>query len=77
MSSNKTPFELRFEMFKEARNILSEQYFTEREDALSKHQIETESGKNPDFPEPKLYPNFNEIEDMAHRINTFVSCISN
>ena len=78
MSSNKTPFELRFEMFKEAKSILSEQYYSEREDALSRHQIETDAylvgaGNKPEFPELPSYPTFNDFEDMAHRINTFVS----
>ena len=73
MSSNKTPFELRFEMFKEAKSILSEQYYSEREDALTKFNGEIEVGLNPVFPEPPSYPTFNDFEDMAHRINTFVS----
>ena len=73
MSSNKTPFELRFDIFNEAKSILSEQYYSEREDALSRHQIETDAGKNPDLPEPPTYPSFSEIRDMAQRINKFVS----
>jgi len=73
MSSNKTPFELRFDIFNEAKSILSEQYYSEREDALSRHQIETDAGKNPELPEPPTYPSFSEIRDMAQRINKFVS----
>ena len=73
MSSNKTPFELRFDIFNEAKSILGEQYYSEREDALSRHQIETDAGNKPEFPEPPTYPSFSEIRDMAQRINKFVS----
>ena len=73
MSSNKTPFELRFDIFNEAKSVLCEQYYSEREDALSRHQIETDAGNKPEFPEPPTYPSFSEIRDMAQRINKFVS----
>jgi hypothetical protein len=73
MSSNKTPFELRFDIFNEAKSVLCEQYYSEREDILSRHQIETEAGSKPELPELPSYPSFSEIRDMAQRINTFVS----
>jgi hypothetical protein len=73
MSSNKTPFELRFDIFNEAKGSLVEQYNSEREDALSRHQIETDAGNKPEFPELPSYPSFSEIRDMAQRINKFVS----
>ena len=78
MSSNKTPFELRFDIFNEAKSILGEQYYSEREDALSRHQIETDAyirgaGNKPEFPELPSYPSFYAIRDMAARINNFVS----
>ncbi len=34
MSSNKKPFELRFEIFTEAKSMLTEQHHSAREDAL-------------------------------------------
>lgn len=73
MSSNKTPFELRFDIFNEAKGSLVEQYNSEREDALSRHQIETDAGNKPEFPELPSYPSFYAIRDMAARINNFVS----
>tara|TARA_B110000503_G_scaffold141499_1_gene235264 strand:+ start:323 stop:568 length:246 start_codon:yes stop_codon:yes gene_type:complete len=73
MSSNKTPFELRFEIFNQAKNMLSDKYYSEREDALSKYHSEVDSGKKPDFPEMPSYPTFDEVKDMAQLINTFVS----
>lgn len=78
MSSNKTPFELRFDIFNEAKSILCEQYYSEREDVLSRHQIETDAyivgaGHKPEFPELPSYPSFYAIRDMAARINNFVS----
>ena len=75
MSSNKTPFELRFEIFNQAKNMLSEQYQHKRDDALSKYYSEVDSGKKPDFPEMPSYPTFFEFRDMAQLINTFVSSI--
>ena len=69
----KTPFELRFDIFNEAKTILTDKYHGERDDAISKYHSETDAGKNPDFPEPISYPTFSDIKDMAQRINIFVS----
>jgi len=72
-TSHKTPFELRFDIFNQAKDILTDQYHGERDDAISKYHSETDAGRNPDFPEPISYPTFSEIRDMAQNINMFVS----
>jgi len=72
-TSHKTPFELRFDIFNQAKDILTDQYHAGRESAINQYSFEVEAGQNPDYPEPTSYPTFSEIRDMAQSINTFVS----
>ena len=71
--SNKTPFELRFEIFQVARDQLESQFHIDRSSLEMKYDWETAAGKNPEVPAFPEYPTFSEISEYASRINGFVS----
>lgn len=64
-----TPYELRFEIFKQAYNMLNDQFSVEYETA----RCWNENSKNNvtmDYPE---FPSLNRVLEQAEIINTFVS----
>jgi len=71
--SNKTPFELRFEIFQKASEMLEFQFNTQRDELMMKYDWETSAGKNPEVPVMPAFPTFAEISEYASRINDFVS----
>ena len=71
--SNKTPFELRFEIFQKASETLEFKHNMERDALMMKYDWEQTAGKNPEVPVFPEYPSFAEISEYASRINDFVS----
>ncbi len=71
--SNKTPFELRFEIFQKASETLEFKHNMKRDELMMKYDWETTAGKNPEVPAMPEYPTFDEISQYASRINGFVS----
>lgn len=71
--SNKTPFELRFEIFQKASEMLELEFNTKRDELMMRYDWETTAGKNPPVPKFPEYPSFSEISEYASRINDFVS----
>lgn len=71
--SNKTPFELRFEIFQKASEMLEFEFNTKRDELMMRYDWETTAGKNPPVPKFPEYPSFSEISEYASRINDFVS----
>ena len=71
--SSKNPYELRFSMFTEAKGMLQEEWYAEKNDIMEKFHAETEQGLKPAFPIMRKFPTFREVESMARDINTFVS----
>ena len=71
--SNKTPFELRFEIFEKASQMKECEYFQVRDNAMVNYEWEKENGKNPETPDLPAFPSFSEISEYASRINDFVS----
>ena len=67
------PYDLRFSMVMEARNLLTEQYHSECENIRTQYYAEQEAGLNPEFPTLPSFPNFAEIKELADEMNTFVS----
>ena len=65
---SKTPYELRFEIFKQAYNMVSDKYYSENEKRLA--LIEKESDCQ--IPEPK-FPTLSDVLHEAEIINDFVS----
>jgi len=65
-----TPYELRFEIFKQAYNFATDQFAAEMEQALKYNEDITDYHNKIDYPN---YPSYREVEQIAERINTFIS----
>lgn len=61
-----TPFELRFDIYNEAKALLTEEYYA-KIDVLKQSQKDFEPESYPRF------PNFEDIFALAEKINKFVS----
>ena len=62
-----TPYELRFEIFKQANGLAQDEYHAAFAVADQWNQINSVKMDYPDF------PSYEEIEALADKINTFVS----
>ena len=79
--SNMTPFELRLELLKLAKDMLEQDYFAKREVSHNNWQVSTENARLagtsvPNQPELPPYPSEHEVILKAQSLNTFVSNIS-
>jgi hypothetical protein len=79
--SNLTPFEIRLELLKMAKDMLVEEYFGKRDAVSQDWQIKVEVAKLqggvviPDHPPMPPYPTENDIITKAQTLNGFVSNI--
>jgi len=78
--SNMTPFEIRLELLKMAKDMLTEEYYGKREVISNDWQMKVESAKLnggvlPDHPGFPPYPAETEIIVKAQQLNGFVSNI--
>ena len=76
--SNKTPFEIRLELLKMAKEMLAEDYYGIREIISNDWQTKIETarlngGTVPDHPGFPAYPTEAEIIAKASELNAFVS----
>lgn len=79
--SNMTPFEIRLELLKMAKDMLSEDYYGKRESIASDWSMKVEAAKLngqavPDHPGFPTYPSENDIIAKAKSLNEFVSNIA-
>ena len=79
--SNLTPFEIRLELLKMAKDMLTEEYFGKREQISNDWTSKVESAKLnggviPDHPGFPAFPSENDIIFKAQALNGFVSNIS-
>ena len=78
--SNMTPFEIRLELLKMAKDMLTEEYYGKREVISNQWQTQIESARlkgadapaHPGFPD---YPTEAQIVQKANELNNFVSQI--
>jgi hypothetical protein len=78
--SNMTPFEIRLELLKMAKDMLTEDYYGKRDQVSSDWQVKVESAKInggtvPDHPGFPAYPTESEVIAKAAALNGFVSNI--
>jgi hypothetical protein len=77
-----TPFEIRLELLKMAKDMLTDQYYGQREVVSNSWQTQIETARlkgetppaHPGFPD---FPNESEIIKKATELNNFVSQIPN
>ena len=61
-----TPYELRFEIFKQAQTLADQEFHV----AWQSSDRKRETNNSIDYP---VYPSYEQIEKLAEKINTFVS----
>jgi len=79
--SNLTPFEIRLELLKMAKELLLEDYNSSKERLVNEWQVKVESAKLngqaiPDHPAFPTYPSETDIITKAQALNGFVSNIT-
>lgn len=79
--SNMTPFEIRLELLKMAKDMLADEYYGKREQISNDWATKVESAKLnggtvPDHPGFPSYPSENDIIAKAQTLNGFVSNIT-
>jgi len=62
-----TPYELRFEIFKQAQSLADQEFHT------TWQSVDRKKETDPSVEYPS-YPSYENIEKLAEKINTFVSC---
>jgi len=62
-----TPYELRFEIFKQAQNLADQEFH------VTWQQIDRKNEMYKDSIEYPTYPSYEQIEKLAEKINFFVS----
>jgi len=78
--SNMTPFEIRLELLKMAKDMLAEDHFGRREQISSDWTVKVENARHagqtpPDHPGFPTYPTESDIINKAQVLNGFVSQI--
>jgi len=68
---SKNPYELRFEMFREAQKRAEQQYYEDRSDYLLAKELSQKGNPVEDFPKPK-YPDLENVFNEAYKIKQFV-----
>ena len=76
--SNMTPFEIRLELLKMAKDMLTEDYYGKRDQIGNDWQVKVEiaklnGGAIPDHPGLPAYPSEADIISKAQALNGFVS----
>ena len=79
--SNLTPFEIRLELLKMAKELLLEDFNSSKERLINEWQVKVESAKLngqaiPEHPAFPTYPTETEIINKAQALNGFVSNIT-
>lgn len=78
--SNMSPFEIRLELLKMAKEILEQDYFGKREQTSNDWTVKVENARHagvtpPDHPGFPAYPSETDIIKKATELNSFVSQI--
>lgn len=75
-----TPFEIRLELLKMSKDMLTEEYYGKREQITNDWQIKVESARHagmapPEHPPMPQYPTESDVIKKATELNGFVSQI--
>jgi len=78
--ANLTPFEIRLELLKMAKEMLAEEYYGKKEQVTQDWQVRVENARHagsvpPDHPAMPTYPTESDIVAKAAALNGFVSQI--
>ena len=67
------PYELRFSMLMEAKNLLAEEYHARKEELVDRYHALKDAGETVAYPILPKYPNFEDLQDLCKEMNAFVS----
>ena len=67
------PYELRFSMLMEAKTTLVEEYHAKREELTDRYHALKDAGEFVEFPDLPKYPDFDDIQALCNKMNSFVS----
>jgi len=67
------PYELRFSMLMEAKNLLAEEYHARKEELVDRYHALKDAGETVEYPILPRYPTFEDIQDLCKEMNAFVS----
>lgn len=67
------PYELRFNMLMEAKNLLVEEYHAEVDRLTNRYFALKDAGETVEYPTLPQYPTFEVIQDLCKEMNAFVS----
>jgi len=78
--SNMTPFEIRLELLKMAKDMLVEEYYGKKEQVVQDWQVKVENARHngsapPEHPALPTYPTEADVVAKAAQLNGFVSQI--
>jgi hypothetical protein len=78
--ANMTPFEIRLELLKMAKDMLTEDYYGRREQVSNDWQVKVDNARHagqtpPDHPGFPSYPSETDVISKANALNGFVSQI--
>jgi hypothetical protein len=79
--SNLTPFEIRLELLKMAKDMLVDEFYTQKDKINQEWQMQLETARTkgesfPPHPPLPSFPNEGDVIDKATTLNTFVSQIT-
>ena len=67
------PYELRFDMFNVAKDMLVDSFHCEKDDLMQKYHSQIDQGQPVEYPTLPKYPSFEAIKELAIEINEYVS----
>jgi len=67
--SNTSPYELRYQMFETARNVLVDEYWAQ----VNRREVLIETGGVDTIPDFPTYPDMSQVMERVQLINDFVS----
>ena len=67
------PYELRFNMLMEAKNLLVEEYHAEVDRLTNRYFALKDAGDTVEYPTLPRYPTFEDIQQLCKEMNNFVS----
>lgn len=78
MAENKTPYEIRLEILKISKDLLTESFYQQREAERLSWEVETENARRdnktlPFFKTSSSFPTEDQIIEKAKKLNDFVS----